>query len=423
MKNQNWLILSHGFNMDGRAASQTITDKIPYLVNAGVKPQILSAVTGKKDKKIPHKQLLPFGGMGLRFDLRFWLRRKVGKDVFYKLVIGCLGLLLLPLVVIEKVFFGLSSQSSWAIPAAIVGIYRVKRKQVDLVYSTGGAWSAHLAGYWIWKVTRVPWIVELHDPMVQVADEKNTDRETRLLLWLENKICSYATLVWWFTEGAEASARRRNPQLANRGFNELAGANPPSPDVYFEKSEKLRFSHFGSLTEGRSLVPFLQGISRLIEKQLLMLDDIEINVYGGLLDASSKQSAKELGLEKIMIEHGRIEADENEFGRSKIMRAMKNADVLLLMHGHDDTCKEYIPSKFYEYLFAERSILAFHHANQQFLRLLTEINCYEVESEGESTTVLNQIAADWKNGSLNMPTRKISTENLVNKMCDKLSHA
>jgi len=46
-----------------------------------------------------------------------------------------------------------------------------------------------------------------------------------------------------------------------------------------------------------------------------------------------------------------------------------------------------------------------------------------VESEGESTTVLNQIAADWKNGSLNMPTRKISTENLVNKMCDKLSHA
>jgi len=176
MKNQNWLILSHGFNMDGRAASQTITDKIPYLVNAGVKPQILSAVTGKKDKKIPHKQLLPFGGMGLRFDLRFWLRGKVGKGVFYKLIIGFLGLLLLPLVVIEKVFFGLSSQSSWAIPAAIVGIYRVKRKQVDLVYSTGGAWSAHLAGYWIWKVTRVPWIVELHDPMVQVADEKNTDR-------------------------------------------------------------------------------------------------------------------------------------------------------------------------------------------------------------------------------------------------------
>lgn len=409
--------------MDGRAASQTITDKIPFLLKNGIKPQVISAVTGDKDKVISHRQLLPWGGMGLRFDFRFWLRRKIGKGFLYNLLITLFWVLLSPIILIEKLFIGLPSQASWAIPAAIVGIYRVKRKKVDLVYSTGGAWSAHLAGYWIWKFTGVSWIVELHDPMVQVADEKNTDRETRLLLWLENKICSYATLVWWFTEGAEASARRRNPQLANRGFNELAGANPPSPDVYFEKSEKLRFSHFGSLTEGRSLVPFLQGVSRLIEKQILMLDEIEINVYGGGLDASSKQSGKELGLEKEMIEHGRIEADENESGRSKIMRAMKNADVLLLMHGHDDTCKEYIPSKFYEYLFAERSILAFHHANQQFLRLLTEINCYEVESEVEAPTVLEKIASDWRNGSLNMPSQKISTENLLNKIFDKLSHA
>ena len=27
-----WLILSHGFNMDGRAASQIVTDKMPYFL-------------------------------------------------------------------------------------------------------------------------------------------------------------------------------------------------------------------------------------------------------------------------------------------------------------------------------------------------------------------------------------------------------
>jgi len=97
--------------------------------------------------------------------------------------------------------------------------------------------------------------------------------------------------------------------------------------------------------------------------------------------------------------------------------------VLLLMHGHDDTCKEYIPSKFYEYLFAERSILAFHHSNKQFYSLLSDTSCYEIESEVEATKVLEKITADWKNGALKMPSQKISTENLINKICDKLSHA
>lgn len=46
--NERWLILSHGFNMDGRAASQTITDKIPFLVANNINPIIVSACTGKK---------------------------------------------------------------------------------------------------------------------------------------------------------------------------------------------------------------------------------------------------------------------------------------------------------------------------------------------------------------------------------------
>ena len=45
---QVWLVLSHGFNMDGRAASQTITDKIPHLLKLGIEPVVVSAITGKK---------------------------------------------------------------------------------------------------------------------------------------------------------------------------------------------------------------------------------------------------------------------------------------------------------------------------------------------------------------------------------------
>ena len=51
---QTWLIISNAFNRDGRADSQTITDKIPHLLKLGVEPVALSALTGKKDEKIKH---------------------------------------------------------------------------------------------------------------------------------------------------------------------------------------------------------------------------------------------------------------------------------------------------------------------------------------------------------------------------------
>jgi hypothetical protein len=66
------LILSHAFNMDGRAASQTITDKVPFFLDAGYELYVLSAVTGQKDTTVHHKQLLAWGPSAFRFDFRHW---------------------------------------------------------------------------------------------------------------------------------------------------------------------------------------------------------------------------------------------------------------------------------------------------------------------------------------------------------------
>jgi hypothetical protein len=42
---KNWLMLSHAFNMDARAASHTITDKIPHFLGTGITPIVISAPT------------------------------------------------------------------------------------------------------------------------------------------------------------------------------------------------------------------------------------------------------------------------------------------------------------------------------------------------------------------------------------------
>ena len=83
---KRWLILSHGFNMDGRASSQTITDKIPYLLDAGIRPIVFSAITGIKDQRFPHRQFLAWGPAAFRFDFRHWIANQYGRGLLYKVL-------------------------------------------------------------------------------------------------------------------------------------------------------------------------------------------------------------------------------------------------------------------------------------------------------------------------------------------------
>jgi len=419
MINKNWLLLSHAFNMDGRAASQTVTDKIPFLLKKNISLQVLSSTAGNKDKNINHKQLVSWSPSGLRFDFRYWLKRKNLNKLTYKTSMLLFSLLLLPFMVLEKILIRLPSHASWAIPACITGFYRVKRGEINLVYSSGGAWSAHLAGYWIHKLTRVKWIVEMHDPMISIYDEKNSSFEIKLLLWLERKILESSTIVWWFSEGAELVAKRRCNINLNNTFNHFAGANPPMPDIKYKRREKLIFSHFGSLTPGRSLKIFLMGIFELIESGQVDENILEIHIYGGELDTTSLGILKKYGLEKIIFPHGRIEAIESESGRSLIMRKMICSDVLVLMHGEDKNCSEYIPSKFYEYLQARRAILAYPYKNSQFTKLLERSNCY-ISDKSSSSAVLNEIINDWSAKRLKISSKVISTEKIVDEIITKL---
>ena len=77
---QRWLILAHPFNMDGRAASHTITDKIPHLLAAGIELVVISGVTGRHDDRFEHHQVWSWGPSGFKFELRHVLKQKISSD-------------------------------------------------------------------------------------------------------------------------------------------------------------------------------------------------------------------------------------------------------------------------------------------------------------------------------------------------------
>ena len=84
---------------------------------------------------------------------------------------------------------------------------------------------------------------------------------------------------------------------------------------------------------------------------------------------------------------------------------MQSADVLILLHGNDEWCAEYIPSKFYEYLWTGRPIWGITHRNPQLDQMLLERGAY-LSSEGDTEGVeiaLERIWLDWQQKRLMTP--------------------
>jgi hypothetical protein len=440
---KRWLLLSHAFNMDGRAASQTITDKIPYFLEAGIELTVFSSITGIKDTRFPHYQFLAWGPAAFRFDFRHWFANQFGRGLLYKFVTTSVSILLAPFIAIEKTLLGFSSQWSWAMPAYLHGKQLIQNKQVDLVYSTAGAWSAQLAALWLKKSTNVFWMAEIHDPLVirnspdDLGFATPRNRDARCRKWLETQICKHADVAWWFTDGAVHYAKLRNPNLNEpgnaKGVMVIPGAEPPgavgevtkltAPAAKQteqkqaqeqEQSAKeaqphrygthLVISHFGSLAKNRSISTILNRLLTLFKNHPEARSAIQVHVYGAKVDSLTADAISQHGFVDLVIEHGRIEKDPvtGKSGRERIAERMQASDVLLLLHGDDEWCAEYIPSKMYEYFWMGRPIWAIIHRNAQMNALLAERNAY-ISAADDAASIdqaLEQIWIDWQQKNL-----------------------
>ena len=400
---RHWLILSHAFNVDGRAESVTITDKMPHLLAAGVKPVVLSSVMGARDARYRHEQLLPWGPAGLRFDLRHLLARRWQRGLAYRVVMLLLSIVLAPFIVLERLLVGLRSQWSWALPAAARGATLIKRGEVDIVYSTGGVFSAHLAGLWLKRRTGCRWIAEVHDPLV-FPGSRLKSRHERFLAKLEAHICREADLAWWFTDGALDAARRRHPELGRRGIVVLPGAEPPVVRTVYRRGERCVLGHFGSLSSTRSFAATVRAVAALLARRPELRGVLRIEVYGSALDPVAAQLLETLALGDVIRLFGRLEFDPATglSGRARVMQRMQQVDALLMLHGDTAECPQYIPSKLYEYFWARRPVLAFTHDNAQLDALVIAHGGWVAPSTDCAALegAIEAVAERWRVGAL-----------------------
>ena len=369
-----WFIIAHCFNADGVAASQTITDRLPYFTNRGLEFVILSAPTGIKDTRLHHYQIISPAPSGLRYEMRFVIKNKVRNKTAQSILKGISAILCLPFYVVEKVFLHLDSQWSWFLSASIKGSQLIKKYRPSLLYSTAGPPTTHLAAYILHKIYGLPWMAELHDPLI-LDDQRPKWHKYYFNRFVEKIVCGNASVVVYFTNRALKNANRRHP-IKNNAIVIRPGADPPAfHNVNYYKRDKIHFGYFGSLSKTRNLEVFIKALYELIRQNPDLKSRIILDIYGCELDAVSRKALSRYPLGEVLIEHGRLEYDPGtgKSGRQRVMEAMKETDVLVLVHGVEGSvCYEYIPSKLYEYLLTRRPILGMVQSRTELEEFLIE---------------------------------------------------
>ena len=387
----SWLIISYFANIDAMAPSHHIDDRFPFFRKEDIDVRLLSSPCGRRNKELSHTRVPSPAPSGIRYEVRYLLRRKTKTKLKFKFWETLVLLPVIPFYFLEKLLFRLDSTWSWFITGSVAAVVMSLRKKPAVIYSTGGPVSAHIAAMVASAVTRTPYIVEFQDPLVhQYAAPGKFERH--IIRHLEKRIFSTAHAVFFLTEKAAENARAR--YQSGRSFALHAGAVPPERLLPYAKGEQIRVAHFGSLGGSRDLGHFLVALGALFRNDPSLPGKFRLDLYGNNSKAV-KREIENFPYRDTLQVHGKVR-------RQTAVASMQTADVLLLIQNTDDVSFETIPSKVYEYLHTGRPVLALLYRNPELRKMLEEMGHIAVEADDDPAIqrALEAYITRWKEDRL-----------------------
>lgn len=244
--------------------------------------------------------------------------------------------------------------ASWILGAVPAGWRLARRERPTLIWSTYPIASAHLVGLALHRLTGLPWIADLRDPMIDEAYPTDPWMR-RAAAWVERQTLRHCTRAVCTTPGAIRSYRLRYPELPAERFcliengyddEEFARATPaPRP-----ASGPFVLLHSGIVYPSeRDPRPLFAAIAHLAHEGILTPVNFRLVLRAPVHDALLAGWARDHGIECML-----------EIAPSLPYRAaleeMLAADALLVLQAAN--CNDQVPAKLYEYLRAGRPVLA-----------------------------------------------------------------
>ena len=263
--------------------------------------------------------------------------------------------------------------SSWWLGGLIPGVRLIRRHRPHVVMSTYPIASAHLLGLSLSRLSGLPWLAEFRDPMVEPHYPKG---QLKRSVWrrLESWTISRCTRAVFTTQGARdmyedryPTPRRENFSVIHNGYDERA-FEAASFDRHKRTAAGVRVKlvHSGVLyRDMRDPTCFFQALNELKKERVVTSKSLQVVLRASGSTDYFQVLMAECGIEDIVsLEPGLV--------HQQALQEMLSADGLILFQGRD--ANRQIPAKVYEYLRAQRPILALVDGDGEAAQFLRDLN-------------------------------------------------
>ncbi|MEO2061777.1 MAG: glycosyltransferase [Christiangramia sp.] len=258
------------------------------------------------------------------------------------------------LLFIRGNFFIPDARKFWVRPSVKFLKQELEKQGFDTIITTGPPHSLHLIGLELKKDTGIRWIADFRDPWTQIGYHeklKLTASSRKKHEKLEKKVLNAADdiLVTSYTTREEFESKTNRPvHLITNGFD---------TEIEQQNTEHSEFwiSHIGSLLAGRNPENLWLALSELLDENEDFRKKFRLKLAGRISD-SVLESIQVAGLQEFLENKGYI-------SHSEALKLQRQSSVLLLLEINSEETKGIIPGKVFEYLSANKPILAVGPAN------------------------------------------------------------
>jgi len=265
---------------------------------------------------------------------------------------------------------------TWLLGAVPAGLRLIGQHRPNLIWSTYPIATAHLIGAVLHILTKIPWIADFRDPMLEIDPVSRQRWPANPSLWkarefVERLAVKRSARAVFVTPGARKIYVERYPQLPEdrcsiipNGYDEasFAEAEKITPPLATDRS-RLVLLHSGTIYPSPDRDPraFFAALVKLRSNGIVSADTLRVILRASDHDDYHRRLIQQHNLQDVIFL-------EPAIGYRDALAEMLHVDGLLLLQGHDSNPA--IPAKLYEYFRARRPIFAMIDADGETAKVL-----------------------------------------------------
>ncbi|WP_019039344.1 hypothetical protein [Psychroflexus tropicus] len=310
-------------------------------------------------------------------------------------------------------FFIPDARVFWVKPSVKFLSSYIQEQKIETIITTGPPHSLHLIGLGLKKnLNNLQWIADFRDPWTTIGYHKAlklTKKSQAKHKKMESDVLNSADqiVVTSFQTKAEFEQKTTIPiEVITNGYGELSAEA--------ELSEGFTLSHIGSLLNDRNPKVLWEVLAELIEENPVFNDFFELKFIGKVSE-SVLESAYAAGLRKHISVLGYLSHQD-------AVESQRSSQMLLLIEIDKPETRGIIPGKVFEYLAANRPIIAIGPQDWDIEKIISETNsgvCFKYDEKQKLKVHIKNSFQAFLNGKLSASTQNIakySRKNLTKQL-------